>query len=157
MFVYDVNLATPGNLTTNGSANTESEAYFIKPGSTRSIGIRRLDIGGKAAGLTALSGIVARMMQWGTASTSGTSITPRPRDAGMPAAAATAASRPTAGSTRTNGPIISCSVSGPNVWQAWDYDGIKKLAAGNAGSLSMADASGTVSLNYESSLELIEW
>lgn len=156
MFVYDDNLATAGNLTTNGSANTETETYFAKPGANRSLGLRRFDIGGKGAGLTSISGIVARIIQWATASTSGTSITPRPRDAGMPAAGHTAASRPTSGSTRTNGPIITCGAASPNRWEAVDDDAVKRIAAGNAGSISVMDASGTVSLNFEFNAETIE-
>lgn len=156
MFVYDASLATAGNLTTSGTGNTETETVFVKPGSTRSVGLRALDIGGKGAGLTALSGIVARIIQWGTASTVGTAITPRPRDAGMPAAAATAASRPTSGTTRTNGPIIVCGAASPNRWQAIDDDAVKRLAAGNAGSISVMDACGTVSLNFEFNAELVE-
>ncbi len=100
-FIYTVALATPGNLTTNGSANTETETFFVKAGSGRNVGVQKVDVQGKGAGLTAISGIAFRLNKWSTASTAGTSVTPAPRDPGMQAAKATAATRPTSGSTRT--------------------------------------------------------
>jgi hypothetical protein len=156
MFVYDVNAATAGNLTTNGTPGTETETLFIKPGANRSAGIRRFDVQGKAAAVSTLSGLIFRFLKWATASTSGTTTVPRPRDSGMPAASATASTRPTVGSTRVNGPIIGCSISGPNCWTTPDDDGVFRLAAGNAGSLSIADASGTASLTFEANAELVE-
>jgi hypothetical protein len=156
MFIYDISLATAGNLTTNGTPGTETETFFVKPGANRTAGIRRFDVQGKAAAVSTLSGLIFRFMKWSTASTAGTGITPRPRDTGNPAASATAASRPTAGSTRVNGPIIGCSISGPNCWTTPDDDGVFRFAAGNAGSLSIADASGTASLTFEANAELIE-
>lgn len=154
--VYSLSLATAGNLTTNGSANTETETLFMKPGATRNLYLQALYAIGKAAGLTAISGIVFRIVRWGTASTAGTGITPTPKDPGMQAAVSTAASRPTSGSTRTNRGIFGCGAAGPGGWVAPNQDSMEVVAAANAASLAVLDASGTVSLNFELSAEIQE-
>jgi hypothetical protein len=156
LMVYDVSLATAGNLTTSGTANTETETLFVKPGANRNVSLAALYLQGKAAGLTALSGIIARIIKWGTSSTAGTSITPQPKDPGMQAAKATAASRPTPGTTRTNRVITGCSISGPGGWVAWNPDAWITMEAGNAGSISVNDASGLASANFEFSAEIVE-
>ncbi len=155
-FIYTVALATPGNLTTNGSANTETETFFVKAGSGRNVGVQKVDVQGKGAGLTAISGIAFRLNKWSTASTAGTSVTPAPRDPGMQAAKATAATRPTSGSTRTIGPVFGCGAAGPGGWVAETPDAILYMEAGGAQSISMQDVSGTVSLNFEFSATIVE-
>lgn len=154
--VYSLSLATAGNLTTNGTANTETETFFLKPGSTRNAALQSIYVIGKGAGLTSISGISFRLIAWGTASTAGTTITPRPKDPGYQAAVATSASRPTSGTTRTNRVIFGCGAAGPGGWVAPNPDSLELLAAGNAGSLSLMDVSGTISLNFEFSAEFQE-
>jgi hypothetical protein len=146
--VYSSSLATAGNLTTNGSANTETDTFFLKAG-VRNAFLQSVQIGGKGAGLTAISGIVERIIRWGTASTAGTGITPTPKDAGMQTAKATAASRPTSGTTRTNRIIIICGAAGPGGWVAENPDSMEGLEGGGALSIDGMDASGTVSLLFE--------
>jgi hypothetical protein len=151
--VYTTSLATAGNLTTNGSANVETDAFFLKPGATRSAYLQAIYVAGKGAGLTAISGISFRVIKFATASTAGTGMTPSPKDPGMQAAAATAASRPTAGATRTNHLAFGCGAAGPGGWIAPNQDSMIVAPAGNAGSIDMMDSSGTVSLAYEFSFE----
>ena len=156
-FIYDVSLATAGNLTTNGTANTETEAFFLKPGTTRSLYLAMVMIGGKGAAVTTLSAIALRIMKWGTASTSGTGLAIVGRD-GSPATTITGASRPTLGTTRTNaGPIITCGATSPNQWTALNPDHMISLGASNAGSISGQDVGSSVSMLFEFALEHQEW
>lgn len=157
-FIYTDSLATPGNLTTNGTANTETETFFLKPGATRSVYLAMVMIGGKGAAVTTLSAIALRIMKWGTASTAGTGLALVPKDASMPAAVTTGASRPTLGTTRTNaGPIITCGATSPNQWVALNPDHMVSMAAGNAGSISGQDVGSSVSMLFEFALEHQEW
>jgi hypothetical protein len=152
MMVYRSSLATAGNLTTNATPNTETEAFFLKPGTRNSV-FAAIAMIGKGAGLTQLSGIVMRIIKWGTASTAGTAITPSPVDPGMQAAKATAASRPTSGTTRTQGLITGCSGTNLGGWTMPNVDAGIVLEGSAAGSISGLDASGTASLNYEFSFD----
>jgi len=153
--VYSLSLATAGNLTTNGTANTETETWFAKPG-TRNIFFQSMLVAGKGAGLTAISGLILRLIKWGTASTAGTAITPAPKDPGMQAAKMTAASRPTSGTTRTNHIVFGCGAAGPGGYVAPNPDSGIVVEGSGAQSLSCMDASGTVSLNFEFSAEIAE-
>jgi hypothetical protein len=153
--VYTVALATAGNLTTNGTANTETETYFVKAGA-RNVSLQSMYAIGKGAGLTAISGIAFRLIKWGTASTAGTGITPAPKDPGMQAAKATAASRPTSGSTRTQQVVFGCGAAGPGGWVAPNPDSQIVLEGSGAPSISCLDISGTISLNFEFSCEICE-
>ena len=156
-FIYTDSLATAGNLTTNGTANTETETFFLKPGTTRSLYLAALKIGGKGAAITSLSAIAIRIMKWGTSSTAGTGLAIVGRD-GSPATTITGASRPTLGTTRTNiGPIVSCGATSPNEWVALNPDHMISLGASNAGSLSGQDVGSAASLLFEFSLEHQEW
>ena len=154
--LYSVSLATAGVLTTNGTANTETDAWFLKASSTRSAYFQAMYVIGRGAGLTSISGIAFRIIKFATASTAGTAMTPQPKDPGMQAATATSASRPTAGTTRTNRVVFGCGAAGPGGWVAPNPDSLEVLAAGGAGSLDCMDVSGTASLNYEFSFEYQE-
>ena len=92
-FVYTDSLATAGNLTTNGTANTETETLFLKPGSTRSLYLAMAQIIGKGGAVTQLSAIVMRGIKWGTASTGGTTLASVNKDS--VATTITSGSRPT--------------------------------------------------------------
>jgi hypothetical protein len=155
MLVYSLSLATAGNLTTNSSANTETDAFFVTAGA-RNVGLLSCQLIGKGAGLTAISGIAMRFVKWGTGSTSGTSITPRPVDPGMQAATATAASRPTAGSTRTNHHIVGMGAAGPGGFVSENPDAMMTLQGSATNSMDGMDVSGTVSLAYEFSIKTCE-
>jgi len=156
--VYDFSLATAGNLTTSGTANTETETFFLKPG-TRTCWLQAMSVVGKGAGLTAISGIIFRLIKWATASTAGTAITPAPADAGFQAAKQTMASRPTSGLTRTNRGTFGCGAAGPGgflLGNGAPTDAMESAEGGAANSISVMDASGTISLNFEASGQTIE-
>jgi len=155
-FVYSAGL-NGTTVTTSGTPNTEVDDLFIKSGSGRCAAILALYIHGKGAGLTAISGITQRIKKWTTASTSGTSTTPQPRDIGAQAAKFTTAYSPTAGS---GGGLyhlsIGCGAAGPGGWVAPNPDAMLLLEAGYAGSFDAYSASGTASLVHELSMEVVE-
>jgi hypothetical protein len=153
--VYSISLATPGNLTTNGVANTETATFGVNSG-VRNVALQAMYAIGKAAGLTAISGIAFRILRWGTGSTAGTAITPTPKDSGMAASAAAAASRPTVGTTRTNRVVFGCGAAGPGGWVAPNPDSVELIPGGGAESIDAMDVSGTISLNFEWSAEIVE-
>lgn len=115
--VYTITPASPGNLTTNATPATETDAFFVKAG-TRNVALQSVYVIGKGAGLTAISGIAFRVAKFATASTAGTAITPVPKDPGTQAAKCTSASRPTAGATRSNQVVFGCGAAGPGGWVA---------------------------------------
>jgi len=153
--VYTVALATEANIATSGTPNTETEVFFVKPG-VRNAALQAMYVIGKGAGLTAISGIVFRLIRWGTAATAGVSITPVPKDPGMQAAKQTAASAPTAGTTRLNHVLFGCGAAGPGGWVAPNPDSVIMLEGGGAQSIDALAASGTASLNFEFSAETVE-
>ena|SRR3990167_5568898 len=155
-FCYTGSLATAANTATSGSANTEVEVFFIKAGATRSSSLYAIDVIGKGAGLTALSGIGFRLIRWATASTAGTSLTPQPQDPGAQAYTGTSASAPTAGTTRTNRAVFGCGAAGPGGWWAKNQDAMHVLPGANAASFDLISVSGTTSLNFEWSFEVQE-
>lgn len=153
--VYTCSLATPGNLTTNATPATETDAWFLKAG-VRNAALQAVYAIGKGAGLTTISGISFRICKFTTASTAGTGMTPTPKDPGMQAAKATSASRPTAGTTRVNRIVFGCGAAGPGGWVAPNPDSLEQLEGGGALSIDMFDVSGTASLPYEFSFEFQE-
>lgn len=144
---YNGSLATAGVLTTSATPNTETEAFFLKAG-VRNAALTSVRVGGRAAAATTISGIEYRMIKWGTASTAGTGITPTPADPGMQAAKATAASAPTAGTTRTNHVIFFSGKAGPGGWNAETPDAKMLLEGSSALSIDMLAASSEASLTY---------
>lgn len=155
MMVYSLSLATAGNLTTNGTPNTETDALFIKAG-VRNVGLQAVYVIGKGAGVTAITGLSFRIIKFTTASTAGTGITPTPKDPGGQASKCTAASRPTAGATRVNRIVFGCGAAGPGGWVAPNPDSLELLEGGGALSIDMMDSAGLASMAYEFSAEVQE-
>lgn len=166
-FVYNISSKEVAeNYETSGSTNTQIDAAFVKPGSTRAVAIIAARVQGKGAGLTALSGIAIRLSQWtSTSSSSGTSITPRPVDNRVAAAAVATAAAGAGGSTGavtsgTGGPSVvcafGCGASGPGGWVAPNPDAGLTLDGGANKSTDLFSASGQSSLKYEFSLDVQE-
>lgn len=165
MFVYaSMSKAQAENYTTSGTPNTETEPFFIKPG-TRTLGVQRLMVQGKGAALTALSGLVYRLKKWfTTAGAGGTGVTPSPSDVGAQACKATAGLG-TAGGTAvvtagTGGPTLlamcGSGAAGPGGWIAANVDDNKVLEASATQSIDLFVASGTASMNYEFEVDHVE-
>jgi hypothetical protein len=165
-FIYNLQSKAQGeNLTTSGSANTELDHWFIKPGASRAVAIIALRLQGKGAGLTALSGIAVRIKQFTTAaSTAGTAVTPAPVDKRAPAAVATH-DQGTGGGTAvvtagSGGPNLvggaGMGASGPGGWVAPNADGAIVLDGGANMSDDFFSSCPTASLSFEMQAEIQE-
>lgn len=147
--IYTDSLGTPGTLTTNASANTATETFFLKPATTRSIYLSLLYCGGQGAAATTLSSIMLRCGKWGTASTGGTAMSSAPTDGGSQAATATNGSRSTAGTTRTNGGVfVNSGIATGNFWASENPDTMPMMPASNAGSLFVEDLGTSASMVF---------
>ena len=158
MFVYDISLATPGVVTCSGTPNTEVATFTIKPGAA-SCGLQSMYATGRGSALTSISGIVHRLVNFATASTSGTAITPKAKDTRITAAVATVTSGQTlaaGGSNRTNGLVIGHGAAGPGGYVAPNPDSPETMKGGTTGSLDAINASATASLTFEWSAEILE-
>lgn len=157
MMIYGVSLTTAGNTATSSSANAELGVFSMKPGA-RNASLQSFYVLGKGAGLTAISGIVMRVVTFGTASTTGSGavVTPTPKDPGYEAAKAAGISGQTPGTTRLNALSFGCGAAGPGGWVAPNPDSLIVAVGSGAGSVDVLSASGTVSLNFEWSGEIVE-
>lgn len=165
-FVYSISSkAVAENYQTSATPDTEIDVAFVKPGASRVSNLIALYLQGKGAALTALSGIIARLKQWPTTSSSaGTSITPAPKDNRAPAAVSTAAAGVAGGiAAVTSGTGTAavvgahgCGASGPGGWAAQNPDAAVSLDGNANKSTDLFSASGTASLKFEFSLDLQE-
>jgi hypothetical protein len=156
MFVYGLSLATPGTMSTNATAGTENMTFTTKPGTARNVALQAMYACGRGAGLTAISGIMHRIVSFVTASTAGTAITPTPRDPGAQAAKQTAASAQTVGVTRTNHICFGHGAAGPGGWVAPNVDSMPVQPASNIGSIDAVNVGSIASLAFEWSAETVE-
>ena len=165
MFVYSsLSKSQAENNTTSATPNTELEPFALVPG-TRNIGVQRLQVQGKGAALTALSGIVYRLKKWiTTAASLGTVVVCSPSDPGAQAAKATARFGTAGGvavvTAGTGGPTLQAmcgsGAAGPGGWVAANVDDLKTLEGSAAQSMDLFVASGTASLNYEFQIDHVE-
>jgi hypothetical protein len=146
--------------TTSATPNSANDCFFLNPGATQSLWLMYVIANGKAAALTALSGINIRIEKWtSTPSSGGTAITPAPTHPGYQAAKHTAGYSASTVTSGTGGPTILGSfgfgVSSPGVWgnptgQATNLDAAYALPGGSASnSIDLFNISPTASLNFE--------
>jgi hypothetical protein len=158
MYYYGFALATPGNLTSNATPATETDAIFLKAATSNTAGLVRADIVGKKAGGTTLDSVNIRMCRFTTGSTAGTGITPTPEGgADQVAAAATMASRPTAGSVRQELGVFGASWAGPGGWAALNEQAVHRVRGNSGDSIDLLDVSSTASVTYEIGGQIMEW
>jgi hypothetical protein len=152
-FVY--NTGPAANVTTHATPDTETDHIRFATGTGARARVQGLYLTGKGAGLTAISGIIARLYRYATASTAGSAITPRPRDPLASAAVLTAFTGPTVGTTATLQQAVGCGAAGPGGWVARDDDSMIMLEGGGGanGNLDMHSACGTASRTFEYSIE----
>lgn len=153
MFAYSI---SPGaNVATNATANTLTDHLRTASGASRTALFNALYLIGKGAGLTAISGISVELNRYATPSTLGTAITPRPRDPDAQAAVLGANTAPSRGTTATLQLAVGCGAAGPGGWVAPNPDAKIVLEAGGGaqGNADLESKSGTVSLNFEYTLE----
>lgn len=158
--IFTSSLGTPGVSTCSGTPNTETGAISLKTASQgRNIYFQAAYVIGRASALTSISGIVFRVITGTTASTSGTSTTPSPKDViGYTAATAVAVTGQTITSTgRKNHVIFGCGAAGPGGWVAPNPDSLIVITPNTtAPSVDLLAASATASLTYEFSVEHCE-
>lgn len=161
-FVYHVAQGVVADtFSTHATPGTAIDAAFIKPGSSRVVNLTSLRVGGRGAGLTALSGITFRLKVYPTtAAAGGTAITPRPVDDRAPAAVHTAGAA-SAGVTVGTGTLqekggCDCGASGPGGWTAPTPDHVIALDGAATKSIDLFPTSGTASLPYAFHMETQE-
>lgn len=155
--VYDIALATEANVTTNATPATENNTFALKAGAAANFALQSVYVIGKGAGLTAISGIAFRIVSWQTAGTAGTTITPTPKDTRVAAAKTTGSSAATIGTgTRLNHVLFGCGAAGPGGWVAPNPDSGIIGQGGTITSTELINASGTASLVFEWSGEIVE-
>jgi hypothetical protein len=154
--IYSCSPAIRG-ITTGGAANTEFDVFQFRPG-VRNVSLQAFYVIGKGAGLTAISGNSFCVITLTTPGAAGTAITPTPKDPGMEAAKASASSSPTLGSTgRLNRIVFGCGAAGPGGWVAPNPDSLEAVQVGSGtGSADVVQLSGTASLLFEWSAEIVE-
>jgi hypothetical protein len=166
MFVYSDVPAATESLTTNTFMYTTSstpgnltDAMRMVTGASRQAGIQSLYLTGRGAGLTAISGISARIIRLQTASTVGTAATPRPRDLTAPVSTITISTLPTIGSGTVSVQVaVGCGAAGPGGWVAPNPDSVIMLSAGGSinGNADLIIGSNTASLNVDVDVEHFE-
>jgi hypothetical protein len=149
--------ALGGNFATSGTANSEVDCYFLKPG-TRNIWVNACYVGGKGAGLTAISGIAYRFRKWiTTSSAAGVGVIPVARDPGAQAAKATSGMASAGVTSGTGGPSylggFVSGAAGPGGWVAPNPDSMMVLEGSANMSIDLFNISGTASLNFEFTVE----
>lgn len=163
-FVYlSAGAANTTSFTSSGTPDTETDHWFLKPG-TRNISLKSLLVGGKGAGLTQLSGIAYRLKKWFTTATAintGTALTPAPEDPGAQACKATSGTSTGAQFTAgTGGPTFQggCTSGGasPGGWTAEDPDSAPTLEGSANQSFDLWVASGTASMKFEFNVKHVE-
>jgi hypothetical protein len=160
MPVYTSSLGTAGP-TTGNAANTESPGtWSLKPpltSPTRNIYLERMDVIGRAAALTTISGIAFRILSFTTASTSGTGFTPTSVDvtANETATAAGVSGQTVSSTGRKQHAIFGCGAAGPGGYVAAAPDKRVVITPGTttAPSLDAVMVSATASLTYEWSFQ----
>lgn len=159
--VYTVmSAAVATNFVTHATPGTEIDAFFVKPGA-RNVGIQAMYVGGKGAGLTALSGIAYRLKRYPTtASSGGTAVTPAPDDPGFQACKASAGEA-SAGVTPGSGTLVflggcTSGAAGPGGWTAPNPDSVKVVEGSANQSIDLFASSPTTALNYEFTIEFQE-
>jgi len=158
-FIYGVVPAV--NFTTSATPNTEIDALFVKPGA-RTMAITHIQMQGKGAQLTSLSGIIQRLKRYfTTASAGGSAVTPAPRSQLAPAATSSAGQASAGVTPGTGGPtpqlIVGCSATGPGSWDSLNNNDVAPEIDGSATqSLDLFNSSGTASLVFETAVDIQE-
>lgn len=151
--------AGAGSFTTSGTADTEVDQMYVKP-TTRNTAVQALIVGGKGAGLTALSGIAYRLKKFPTTASSGNAQTPVPSDPGAQAAKSAAGMASAGVTSGTGTPVYLCGcisgAAGPGGWVAANPDSMKIIEGSATQSIDLFTASGTISLKFDANIEFQE-
>lgn len=158
-FYYSV---TPtADVATSASANTAVDHLRAATVAQQPAAISKLDLVGKGAAQSTITGIEIRLSRFGTASTVGTSITPQKRNPDFPAAQTTFFTGPTIGTTETiqwSGGMMSSGQGGFVPLDPFDDAISLNGNAGANGNLDLlSQTEGTAALNFHYTLGLREF
>jgi hypothetical protein len=148
--------APTSDVATSASANTTVDHLRTLTVAQQPANITKLDLVGKGAAQSTITGIEIRLSRFTTASTVGSAITPAKRNADQPAANLTAFTGPTIGTTETinwAGGMMSSGQGGFVPIDPGDdsiYLGANGGANGNLDLLSQTE--GTAALNFKYTL-----
>lgn len=159
--------STPGaTQTSNATPNTENDAFFLAPGSGRTMFVAYFTLQGRGASLTAVSGISIRLKKWtSTASSGGSAITPTPVNPGYQASKHTAGFSAATVVSGTGGPTLLGSfgmgTTSPGGWgspqaSAGNLDQAFDLESAATQSIDMFNVSGLASAVLEVSAGTVE-
>lgn len=154
------NVAFGATQTTNITPGTENDCFFIKPGATRSLLLTALYFMGKGALLTSISGIIYRLKQFTTTSSSGgTALTPSVKGPFL-AATATAGAAAATVTSGTGGPTLKgawgSGSTSPFPWMSKNLDEAYEVDAAANNSLDIFNSSLAPSLNFEMDADIAE-
>ncbi len=148
------------DVTTNASANTNTDHLRAAVGSTTATYINALYLWGRASAATNISNISAKLLRMSVASTGGSGITPAKRDQNSPAAVAVWSTGPSIGTPVANPDIeIGCLSAGAAYWMPYDPDAaiyLTPAGSGAAGNIDLVSQGSASSLPFRYSVELYE-
>lgn len=161
MGVYVYGITAGALTTTNAVANTANDFAFVKAGAAgRAVKVVKVDLIGRGGLLTSLSGIGIRVEKWFTTASTGSAITPSPKDPGSQASKATAGLSTTTVASGTGGPTLmgtfGCGAAGPGGWVARNQDDGYVLEAGGNISLDLFNISAATALTFEAAIDIEE-
>lgn len=159
VYVYGITLGAL--ITSNAVANTANDYAFVKPGATgRAVKLVKVDLIGRGALLTSISGIANRVEKFTTTSSSGSALTPAPKDPGSQASKATSGISATTVTPGTGGPTLlgtfGCGAAGPGGWVARNQDDGYVLEAGDNRSIDLFNVSGLSAALFEMAMDIEE-
>lgn len=157
-FVYAVEGAPATPYASSATPNTEDPTLVLRQ-AVRGFDVQALNLHGRGAALTTITGIGFRVRRWTTAGTGGTAITPAPRRIGT-TASTTAADKVTAITPGTVSGAYQgswgCGATGPGGFMARDEDSKIHVEGGGADELDINSVSGVASMLHHVSAEIAE-
>lgn len=156
MWVYSIEGEI--NNATSGSADT-LDAYTALRETSQAVWMQAWYSQGKGAALTALTGIMHRLLLWTTVGTGGDAVTPEPARPGTPAAKTVVVDGAYTEGTVSGSTVLAFGhgASGPGGWVARNDEARKVLEADSADEWSWNSIqSGSVALNFEDYGEICE-
>lgn len=152
------NITPTSDVATSSSANTAVD-HLRTLTVGRDVYVTGMYLVGKGQAQTSITGIQVYLQRMSTASSSGSSITPAPRNSDYPSATLTAFTGPTIGTTANIQLTIGMMSSGVGGWVQPDPDAAIFLVNGGGanGNLDLlSQTEGTVALNFHYNLETVE-
>ena len=156
MWVYGIE----GEISNATSASADTlDAYMALRETSQAVWMQSWLSQGKGAALTALTGIMHRLLLWTTVGTGGDSVTPQPSRPGTPAAKTLCVDGGYTEGTGSGATVLAFGhgASGPGGWMARNDESRKVLEADSVDEWSWNSITGgTVAMNFEDYGEICE-